>query len=148
MKKQKDFTLRFTVNATAEESIKAISRVGQWWAKQFKGKAAKLKDRFSVHFGGPKDTFVDFRISELIPGERVVWRVTDCNLHWIADKKEWKDTECIWELMEQKGKTKIIFTHQGLTPQSECYESCKPGWTHHIKDSLVKLIETGKGFPE
>ena len=31
----------------------------------FKGNATKLKDEFSVYFG---DTFVDFKISEVIPG--------------------------------------------------------------------------------
>lgn len=148
MKKQKDFTLNFTVKATAKESMKAISQVKQWWAKNYEGKAAEEKDKFSVYFGGPKDTFVDFKISEVIPEKKVVWLVTDCNLHWIDDKKEWKGNECIWNLTEKNGKTKIEFIHKGMTPESECYESCKPGWTHHIKDSLIKLIEIGNGFPE
>ncbi|HXB40026.1 MAG TPA: SRPBCC domain-containing protein [Bacteroidia bacterium] len=148
MKKQKDFSINFTVKATAKESMKGISQVKQWWAKKYKGKAAKLNDKFSVYFGGPKDTFVDFKISEVIPEKKVVWLVTDCNLHWIDDKKEWKKNEIIWNLTEKNGKTKIDFVHKGMTPQSECYESCKPGWTHHIKDSLIKLIENGKGFPE
>jgi hypothetical protein len=148
MKKQKDFSLSFTVNANAKDSMKAISMVKQWWAKKYEGKAAKVNDKFSVYFGGPKDTFVDFKISEVVPEKKVVWLVTDCNLHWIDDKKEWKGNECIWDVTEKKGKTTILFTHKGMNPQSECYESCKPGWTHHIKDSLVKLIENGKGFPE
>ena len=148
MKKQKDFSYSFTVKATAKESMKAIGQVKQWWAKKYEGKSAKLNDEFSVYFGGPKDTFVDFKISELIPEEKVVWLVTDCNLHWIDNKKEWKDTEVIWNISEKNGRTTIDFVHKGLTPESECYESCKPGWTHHIKDSLLKLIEDGRGFPE
>jgi len=148
MKKQKDFSLSFTVKATAKECMKAISQVKQWWAKKYKGKASKLNDKFSVYFGGPDDTFVDFKISEVVPEKKVVWLVIDCNLHWIDDKKEWKKNEVTWNLSEKDGKTKIDFVHKGMTPESECYESCKPGWTHHIKDSLIKLIETGKGFPE
>ena len=148
MKKQKDFSYSFTVKASAKDAMKMISKVDLWWAKKFKGKAAKLNDEFSVYFGGPKDTFVDFKISEVVPGKKIVWLVTDCNLHWINDKKEWKNNECVWNLTEKDGKTIIDFIHKGMNPESECYESCKPGWTHHIKDSLIKLIEEGTGYPE
>ena len=145
MKKQQDFTYSLTVKASAKDALNKISQVNLWWAKDFKGKASKLNDKFSVHFG---DTYVDFRISEVIPDKKITWLVTDCNLHWIKDKKEWKNTECIWTLTEKDGKTQIDFVHKGVTPESECYESCKPGWTHHLKDSLLKLIDEGKGFPE
>ena len=148
MNKQADFNYHFTVKASAKDTMEKIAKVEQWWAKKFNGSAAKPNDTFSVYFGGPKDTFVDFKISEVIPGKKIVWLVTDCNLHWINDKKEWKNNECIWNLSEQDGKTTVEFIHKGMNPESECYESCKPGWTHHIKDSLVKLIDEGKGFPE
>jgi hypothetical protein len=144
----KDFSYRFMVNAPARETMEKISQVNLWWAKKFKGEAGKLNDEFSVYFGGPEDTFVDFKISEVIPGQKIVWLVTDCNLHWINDKKEWQNTEVTWTLTKKDGKTQVDFVHKGLTPESECYDSCEPGWTHHIKDSLVKLIDEGKGFPE
>jgi hypothetical protein len=140
-----DFNLDFAVDAPAKDVAKAISQVNAWWAKNFKGRASKLNDEFSVTFG---ETFVDFRVSEIVGDEKVVWKVTDCNLHWIEGKKEWKGTEVIWVLKERNGKTQIDFTHKGLTPRCECFENCEEGWTHHLKDSLVKLIEEGKGFPE
>ncbi len=145
MKKLQDFTYNMAVNASAKETMKKISQVTLWWAKNFKGKAVKPNDEFSVHFG---DTFVNFKISEFIPDKKIVWQVTDCNLHWIDDKKEWNNTEVIWNLKEGSGKTRIEFIHKGLTPESECYESCKPGWTGHLKNSLVNLIHEGKGAPE
>ena len=148
MKKQQDFSYSFTVNASPKEVMKKINQVNSWWAKNFKGSARKVNDEFSVYFGKPGDTFVDFKIAELIPEKKVVWLATDCNLHWINDKKEWKNNEIIWNLAEMNGKTTVDFVHKGMNSESECYESCKPGWTHHIKDSLVKLIEKGTGFPE
>lgn len=148
MKKQQDFTYSLTVNASANDVMKKIAQVNLWWAKKFKGNASKINDEFSVYFGDIGDTYVDFRISEAIPDKKIVWLVTDCNLHWIKDKKEWKGTEVIWTLTEKGGKTQVDFTHKGVTPESECYESCQPGWTHHLKDSLLKLIEEGEGFPE
>ena len=144
-KTQQDFSYSITVKASAKATMEKISQVGLWWAKDFKGKASKLNDEFSVHFG---DTYVNYRISEVMPDKKIVWLVTDCNLGWINDKKEWKNNEMIWSLTEKDQKTQIDFTHKGMTPASECYESCKPGWTHHIKDSLLKLIDDGVGFPE
>ena len=88
MKIAEDFSYSLTVKASAKESMKKISEVDKWWAKNFKGNAAKLDDEFSVYFG---DTFVDFKISEVIPEKKIVWLATDCNLHWIKDKKEWNE---------------------------------------------------------
>ena len=145
MKKQEDFSYSLIVKTSAKETMKRISEVNLWWAKKFKGEAVKLNDEFSVYFG---DTFVDFKISEVIPDTKIIWLVTDCNLDWIKAKKEWKDTECIWTLTEKDGKTTIDFIHKGLTPEVECFKDCKTGWTRHLKGSLQKLIDNGKGFPE
>ena|SRR5258708_402274 len=145
MKNLQDFSLTLTVKASAKETMKKISQINLWWATDFNGRASKLHDKFSVHFG---NTYVNFRISEVISDKKIIWLVTDCNLPWIKDKKEWKNTEVIWSLTEQDGKTQIDFIHKGVTPDSECYESCKPGWTHHLKDSLLSLINNGTGFPE
>jgi len=142
---KKNFHIAMTVNATAEETMKKINQVNRWWAKNFSGNAEKLNDKFKVRFG---DTFVDFMISELIPNKKVVWKVTDCNLHWIKAKKEWNNTEVVFEISPENKKSRIDFTHVGLVPGIECYENCEEGWTHHLKDSLIKLIDDGKGFPE
>jgi hypothetical protein len=144
MQKQ-DFNLTINVKASPADAMEKINQVNQWWAKNVKGKADKRGDKFTVDFG---KTFVDFQISELIPEKKVVWKVTDCNLHWINNKKEWKDTEVVFELMKKNNSTQIEFTHVGLVPQFECYRNCEAGWTEHVTVSLVKLINEGKGNPE
>ena len=141
----KNFHRTITVNASPEEAMKKINQVNKWWAKNFTGKAEKLNDKFTVDFG---KTFVDFQISELIPGQKVVWKVTDCNLHWIKAKKEWNGTEVVFKLSEKKNTTQIDFTHIGLVPGVECYNDCEAGWNGHITNSLVKFINEGKGMPE
>jgi hypothetical protein len=145
LKTQKDYKHTLTVSASAKEATDRIGEVHHWWAKKVKGKSSKLNDEFSVHFG---TTFVNFRITEFVPGKKIVWLVTDCYLDWINDKKEWRGTTVIWSLSGKSRKTTIDFLHLGVTPERECYESCNAGWTHHLDDSLLKLIETGKGFPE
>ena len=110
-----------------------------------KGKTEALNERFTVDFG---TTWVDFQITEFEPGKRVVWKVTDCNLEWIKDKKEWNSTAVVFEIAEMKEATKIDFTHVGLVPSFECYEDCRAGWTEHVTGSLVMFINEGKGMPQ
>lgn len=142
---KKDFHRTITVNASPQQAMKKISQVNLWWAKNLTGNAEKLNDKFSVHFG---DTFVDFQIIELIPGKKVVWKVTDCNLHWIKAKKEWNNTEVVFEISPENNKSKIDFTHVGLVPGVECFEDCEVGWNGHITESLTNFINEGKGMPE
>jgi hypothetical protein len=142
---KKSFSTSIVANISAIEALEKINQVNKWWAKKVRGKSEKLNDKFTVNFG---ETFVDFQITELVPGERVVWFVTDCNLHWIDNKKEWNETEVVFDLSSSKGKTQIDFTHVGLFPEVECYEDCKVGWTKHITGSLVKFINEGKGEPQ
>ena len=142
---KKNYHVTLKVNASAEEAMKRISQVNKWWAKKVKGKAEKLNDEFTVDFG---ETFVDFQISELVPNKKVVWKVIDCNLHWIENKKEWNRNEVVFEIIPGRNSTKIDFTHIGLVPGVECYEDCEVGWNGHLMGSLVNLINEGKGQPE
>lgn len=141
----KSYHRTITVNAPAEETIKRISQINHWWKKDFSGKAEKLNDTFTVPFGEP--SFVDFVVSQFEPGKKLAWRVTDCYLPWFNDKKEWNNTEVVFDLSEQNGKTKIDFTHVGLVPQIECYEVCEKGWDGHIK-ALETFVNEGKGIPQ
>lgn len=142
--KTKSYHKTITVNASAEEALKKVSQVDLWWAKKVKGKTKKLNDKFKVDFG---ETYVDFQIIELVPNKKVVWKVTDCNLHWITNKKEWNGTEVVFEISEGKNSTQMDFTHVGLVPGVECYKDCEVGWNEHVGDSLLKFINEGQGMP-
>jgi hypothetical protein len=139
-----DFSTILVVDQTPEEAFDAIANVNAWWAKNFKGNSKNENDVFSVKFG---DTFVDFKIIESLPGKRVVWLVTDCNLHWLTDKKEWKDTRVVWDIAPIGNTTEVVMTHIGLVPEAECYDDCSAGWGKHIKSSLYKLLSEGVGLP-
>jgi len=141
----KNFHRTIFVNASASETLKKISQVNLWWAKNFTGRAEKLNDAFTVRFG---ETFVDFVISELVQDKKVVWKVTDCNLEWIKAKKEWNNTEVVFDISSDKNKNRIDFIHVGLVPGVECYNDCETGWNGHVTGSLVNFINDGKGKPE
>ena len=43
------------------------------------------------------------------------------------NKKEWNNTEVVFEISSESNKTKIHFTHIGLVPGVECYAACEKG---------------------
>jgi hypothetical protein len=139
-----DYSASITANITAQEATERINRVADWWTANFAGASAKVGDAFTVRFG---ETFVDFAVVELVPGRRIVWRVIDCNLHFIEDKKEWKDTRVVFDLLSDGAATTVTMTHAGLTPGVECYENCRKGWNFFIKESLQKLLLENQGKP-
>ena len=142
MKKQ-DFSNSISAKINANEAIEKISNVPGWWGITFSGNSKKQNDKFIVKMSG--DSFFDFTVTELIPGKRVVWLVTDCNMPWYNDKKEWANTKLVFDLNENNGETIVNFTHEGLTPEIECYKACEKGWTHWVKTSLFSYLTTGEG---
>ncbi|WP_426667378.1 SRPBCC domain-containing protein [Mucilaginibacter sp. McL0603] len=140
---KKDFTSSISAKISAGEAIKKISNVTEWWGITFNGNSEKQNDKFIVKMGG--DSFFNFIVEELIPGKRVVWLITDCNMPWYSDKKEWANTRLIFDITENNGITDLNFKHEGLTPDVECYKDCAPGWTHWIKTSLLSYFTIGKG---
>ena len=139
----KNFQSSITVKINPDEAIKKISDVPGWWGITFSGSANKLNDKFIANMGG--DSFFNFTVMELIPGKRIVWLVTDCNMPWYTDKKEWTNTKLIFDVSEENGVTTVNFTHDGLVPAIECYKDCESGWTHWIKTSLFSYLTTGQG---
>jgi hypothetical protein len=138
-----DFISSISAKISPDEAIKRISKLPEWWGVTFSGSSEKQNDQFTVKMGG--DSFFNFTVAELIPGKRVVWLVTDCNMPWYADKKEWANTKLIFDVTENNGVTDLNFKHEGLTLEVECYKDCAPGWTHWIKTSLFSYFTTGKG---
>ena len=140
-----DYKYVFSTDITPVEALDTISRVTEWWASDFEGSSQKLHDVFTVHFG---EVLVTFRIVEVGTGKKISWLVTDCNLTWLKDIKEWKGTRIEWEVSSVNNSTQISMTHIGLVPGIECYNDCEKGWNFHIGTSLFKLITEGVGMPD
>jgi len=139
----KNFSRSISAPIIADEAIKRISNIPGWWGVGFTGKTEKQGDTFVVTM--PQESFFNFTVTELVPGKRVVWLVTDCYLPWYSDKTEWTDTRLIFDLAEANGVTSVHFTHEGLTPDVECYKDCESGWSHWITASLQSYLATGTG---
>jgi hypothetical protein len=142
--KIENYNCSITANTSTQKAFEGINHVNEWWAKNLEGKTEKQNDVFTVRFG---ETFVTFKVTESMPGKTVMWHVTDCYLHWLKDKKEWNDTDVVFEISGKENSTEIHFTHIGLAPEVECYDTCVKGWDQYIKGSLINLLNTGKGQP-
>src|ERR1700730_11861979 len=88
------------------------------------------------------------KITELIPGNKVVWLVSDSQLNFVKDKSEWNGTTITFEISKKGDMTEVRFTHAGLVPDFECYGACSNAWGSYINGSLRNLITAVKGQPK
>ncbi|HEV8504795.1 MAG TPA: SRPBCC family protein [Chitinophagaceae bacterium] len=137
-----DYQATIIVPLTGEETIKRICHVTDWWGVTIEGKPSKPGDEFVIRMTG--ESFFNMTVTELILGQRMVWDITDCYMPWYRDKTEWKGTRLVFQSLSHGHETRLDFTHEGLTPQSECWADCNPGWTHWIKTSLFSYLTTGR----
>ncbi len=144
---KKDFTMTLATDQTAEEVFKAVTNVRAWWSgyysEEFTGATEKLNDEFSFR-AGPDVHYSKQKLIEVIADKKIVWLITESNLSFLDKKDEWTDTKVIFDISKKDNKTQLTFTHQGLTPEIECYDSCAPAWTHYLQNKLLPLISTGK----
>jgi hypothetical protein len=143
--KNRDFTATFTVDQSPEQAFEAITNVRGWWSGEIEGPTDKLGGEFSYRYQDIH--YSKQRITELVPGKRVVWLVLDSHLEFIEDKREWDGSHVIFDIARKGDKTEVRFTHAGLVPAHECYGACSSAWSSYIRGSLRSLIATGKGAP-
>jgi hypothetical protein len=143
--KDQNLSASFTVDQSPAEAYAAINNVHGWWSQQIDGRTDKLGGEFTYRY---KDFhYSRHRVTELIPGKKVVWLVLDSSLSFIEDKTEWNGTEITFEIAKKGDKTEVRFTHVGLGPENECFDGCSSAWGSYINESLRSLIATGKGQP-
>lgn len=140
-----DFSTTFLVDQPPMEVFDAINHIGGWWTENFEGNSQKLNDEYSVRFGDVH--YSNQKLIEVIPGEKVVWLITDSKLTFVEHQTEWTGTKVSFEISKQGDKTQLHFTHQGLVPQFECFNGCSKGWEQYAQHSLHSFITTGKGMP-
>lgn len=140
-----DFTTTILVDQTPNEVFNAVNNVRGWWSERIDGGTTELNDEFTYQrWELHKCTM---KLTEVIPGKKVVWKVLDNYFSFTEDKTEWIDTDISFDIAEKDGKTELKFTHWGLVPAYECYDVCFDAWSSYIKGSLQNLITTGKGQP-
>lgn len=136
------FTTAFTVEQSPEAAFAAIIDPRAWWSGEFEGGTKKLGDVFSYRY--QEFHYSKQVVTELVPNRRVAWQVVEGMLSFVEDKTEWVGTTIVFDIAEKGGKTEVIFTHEGIAPAVECYDTCSDAWTSLIQGSLKQLIESGR----
>lgn len=138
-----DFTRTLTTSKTPAEVFQTVLEIRNWWsglfAETFEGQSAQLNDEFTFSAGGGAH-YSKQKLVELIPNQKLVWEVVDSKLNFLKKQNEWTGTKLVFEISESGAQTILRFTHEGLTPASECYDNCSPAWSQYFHDKLLPLL--------
>lgn len=136
------YSYRFTSAKSAKEIYNVLLQIDKWWlgiyGEQISGGGQKLDDEFrytagnGVHYSKQK-------LVELVPEKKITWQVAESHLSFLQDKNEWTGTKIGFEIMPTANVTEVIFSHEGLTRQLECYNACSGAWTQYMERLKEKL---------
>jgi uncharacterized protein YndB with AHSA1/START domain len=141
-----DYQKSITVNKPANEVYAAITgHIASWWSDDLDGPTTRTGDEYAIAFGKTQKTF---SIIEAVPNERVVWQCDKAYIDMasLTNKAEWVGTKMIWTISANGQDTTLIFLHEGLNQNFECYNVCEAGWDYFI-GSLHAFLTTGSGTP-
>lgn len=142
---KENFTYTFTSPATPDAIFAVLEDVRQWWTglygETITGASNQLNDEFTFEAGGGMHYSKQKTIG-LVPGKTITWQVTDSRLTFLKEVDEWTDTQFSFDVSKDGDKTRVTFTHEGLTPQIECYNQCSAGWKGYL-DRLAERLSEG-----
>lgn len=142
-----DFTTTITVDQSEQEVFSAIKNVRGWWSglygEEFEGDSEKLNDEFTYRAGEGLH-YSKQKLIELIPDKKIVWLVTESKLSFLKNENEWTNSKICFEISKYGTQTRIQFTHVGLVPEIECYDTCSNVWSVYVQEKLLGLITEGK----
>jgi len=146
--KNNNYTLTLKTDQSAEQVFTTIMNVRGWWSglykEEFTGASEKAGDEFTFRAGDGAH-YSKQKLLELVPNKKIVWLVTDSRLSFIEKPDEWTGSKLVFNISPKHDHTEITFTHEGLTPEVECYDVCAPTWTTYLQNKLVPLITNRLG---
>jgi hypothetical protein len=130
------FQYSISTTKSPAEIFTHLLNPANWWVglygERIEGKSEVINDEFSFSAGNGAH-YSRQKLTELIPGKRIAWLVTESNLSFLTNSNEWAGTSICFDIEEENGKTKITFTHEGLVPQFECYGGCSGAWEKYLE---------------
>ena len=116
-------------------ALTTLDGLSGWWTTDTTGDPGPGG---TIAFRFPPGGF-DMEVVELVPGERVLWRVVD-------GPPEWIDTTIEWQISQADDFTIVLFTHAGWAEPVDFLHHCSTKWAVYLL-SLKELLETGTGSP-
>lgn len=139
-----DIVHRVGIKAPAAQVYAALSTidgVAGWWTTTTSGSSkvgGTIAFRFFTETGAEIGGF-DMDVVELVPDEKVRWRVKSGPAEWIG-------TDIEFVLSRQDEHTIVLFGHRHWREEVEFTAHCSTKWATFLL-SLRDLLETGQGRP-
>ncbi|GAA4161607.1 hypothetical protein GCM10022217_27590 [Chryseobacterium ginsenosidimutans] len=137
-----NFSYTFTTSKSHEEVFNILIDPKKWWigfhSETITGNSEKLNDEFTFSAGNGAHNSVQ-KLVELIPNKKISWEVVDSNLTFLKIPNEWTGTKINFDISTEENQTKVTSTHNGLTPQFECYEGCSNAWSQYLENLTKEL---------
>ncbi len=140
------FSLTLSFDAAPDAVFDAIVDVRSWWSGHIDGRADVVGAEFRYRYRDMHDSTQ--RVTELVRGRRVAWRVLDAHLSFVKDPHEWRGTDIVFVLAASGDGTTLTFSHVGLAPACACYLACSAGWTALLSENLRRRAATGVAQPD
>lgn len=122
--------------AAVYDALTRVDALAAWWTEDTRGSGDAVGGRLEFRF--PAGGF-NMEVVELVPSERVVWRVVD-------GPQEWVGTTVEWDLRQEGEHAIVLFAHRGWSEPVEFMHHCSTKWGSFLL-SLKSLVETGTGSP-
>src|SRR5262249_40550689 len=120
--KNENYTATIAVKQSPQQVFDAVNNVRGWWSGEIEGRTDALGEVFSYRYKDLHRTTQ--KITEFVPGKKVVWHITESQINFVKDIGEWNGTDVVFEIARKGDKTELRFTHVGLVPGIECYGQC------------------------
>lgn len=137
-----NFQFTFTTSIKSSEVFTHLINPKNWWVGIFnetiEGKSNEINDEF-IFKAGDGVHYSNQKLIELISNNKITWLVTESNLSFLKNTNEWAGTKICFDIVQEGSNTRITFTHYGLVPEIECYDSCSNAWTQYLHHLVREL---------
>lgn len=137
-----NFSYTFITSKSPNEIFDTLINPQNWWNglhdEIITGKSEKINDEF-IFDAGNGVHHTEQKLIKVIPYKKIVWEVTDSNLTFASKTDEWTGTKIGFDISTKDDKTQVVFTHEGLTPEFECYGGCSSAWTQYLEQLEKEL---------
>jgi len=121
-----------------------------WWTETTEGGIDGVGDRVKAIFP-PGFGHWEFEATALDMGRRIELTCIGAR-HQVEGQpsdidEEWLGTRLVWTIEGDKGKTHVTLTHDGLTPELNCWNICRDGWDFFFTESLKRFLDGEPASP-
>lgn len=141
MSQSDNFHYEITNDLHPEAVWEIVTHPKKWWVglynEQIEGKCESVGDEFTFRAGDGMH-YSKQRLSKIEKQRLIEWEIVKSKLTFLENPAEWTGTHIRFEIFPEESGSKIVFTHEGLTPGIECYDSCSNAWKMYM-NRLDKL---------